>query len=274
LIKLFNSDDTIKILNPLTTENSDMRNSLLPGLVKDLKLNLSRQVGDIRLFEVGKIFIPKRDGQLPKEEKRFTAISTGKRQPEVWDNEDINLFDLKSIITKCLETITHSREITFSKTADIKFLHPGKSSYLSIQDTVIGFIGELHPDYSEKLGIDKTVNIMDIDLDKLLTHYNSDYNFTTLPKFPSVRRDISLIVDRDISAGEMINKINSVSNLVEEAWIFDYFQSESLGKYKKSVGISILLRSDEKTLTDEDANEVQKLAINELNNSLGAELRS
>ena len=274
LIKLFNSDDTIKILNPLTTENSDMRNSLLPGLVKDLKLNLSRQVGDIRLFEVGKIFIPKRDGQLPKEEKRFTAISTGKRQPEVWDNEDINLFDLKSIITKCLETITHSREITFSKTADINFLHPGKSSYISIQDTLIGIIGELHPDYSEKLGIDKTVNIMDIDLDKLLTHYKSDYNFTPLPKFPSVRRDISLIVDKDISAGEMINKINSVSNLVEEAWIFDYFQSESLGKDKKSVGISILLRSDEKTLTDEDANEVQKLAINELNNSLGAELRS
>ena len=66
----------------------------------------------------------------------------------------------------------------------------------------------------------------------------------------------------------------SVSNLVEDAWIFDNFQSESLGKDKKSVGISILLRSDQKTLTDEDANEVQKLAINELNNSLGAELRS
>ena len=95
-----------------------------------------------------------------------------------------------------------------------------------------------------------------------------------MPKFPSVRRDISLIVDTGVSAGEMISKISSVSSLVEDAWIFDYFQSESLGKDKKSVGISILLRSDQKTLTDEDANEVQKLAINELNNSLGAELRS
>ena len=89
-----------------------------------------------------------------------------------------------------------------------------------------------------------------------------------------MRRDISLVVDTDVSAGEMISKISSVSNLVEDAWIFDNFQSESLGKDKKSVGISILLRSDQKTLTDEDANEVQKLAINELNNSLGAELRS
>jgi len=274
LIKLFSSEGTLTILNPLTTENSDMRNSLLPGLIKDVKLNLSRQVGDVRLYEVGKIFIPKPEGQLPKEEKRFTAISTGKRQPELWDNEDINLFDLKSIITKSLETITHSAEVIFTKTSDIKFLHPGKSSNISIQDTVIGIIGELHPDYSEKLDINKTVNIIDIDLDKLLIHYNSDYNFTALPKFPSVRRDISLIVDKDISAGEMIKKVNSVSNLVEESWIFDYFQSESLGKNKKSVGISILLRSDEKTLTDEDANEVQKLAINELNSSLGAELRS
>jgi len=274
LIKLFNSEGTIKILNPLTSESSDMRTSLLPGLVKDLQLNLSRQVGDVRLFEAGKVFMPTRDGQLPKEEKRFTAISTGKRQPEVWDNEDINLFDLKSIITKCIETITHSSDISFSKSTEIKFLHPGKSSSIMIQDTEIGFIGELHPDYSEKLGIDKTVNILDIDLDKLLKHYSSDYQFTQLPRYPSVRRDISLIVDNNISAGEMIKKVNSVSELVEDAWIFDYFQSDTLGKDKKSVGISILLRSDQKTLTDEDANKVQKQAISELNNSLGAELRS
>ena len=173
LIKLFDSGDTIKILNPLTTENSDMRTSLLPGLVKDLKINLSRQVSDVRLFEVGKIFIPKGKGQLPKEEKRFTAIVSGKRQPEVWDKEDINYFDLKSIITKCLDTITHDDEINFSKTTDIKFLHPGKSSRIYINDTDIGIIGELHPDFSEKLDIDKTVNILDIDMDKLLQYYNS-----------------------------------------------------------------------------------------------------
>ncbi len=274
IIRLFNPGGTIKILNPLTTENSDMRTSLLPGLVKDLQLNLSRQVGDVRLFEVGKVFIPKREGQLPKEEKRFTSVSTGSRQPEVWGSEDLNYFDLKSIVTRCLEAITHGKEITFAKAADISFLHPGKSSGILIEDLKIGYIGELHPDYSEKLGIEEAVNIIDMDLDNLLDHYSSGYSYTPLPKFPSVRRDISLVVDRNISAGEMISKINSVSSLVEDAWIFDNFQSESFGKDKKSVGISILLRSDQKTLTDEDANEVQKLAINELNNSLGAELRS
>jgi len=162
----------------------------------------------------------------------------------------------------------------YSRVSGIEFLHPGKSSNIVVQDTEIGFIGELHPDYTEKLEIDKNVNILDINLNKLLLLYNSAYNFKPLPKFPSMRRDISLIVDKNVSAGDIINKINSVSSLVEDAWIFDYFQSESLGKDKKSVGISILLRSDNKTLTDDDANEVQKLAINELNNSLGAELRS
>lgn len=274
LIKLFNPAESINILNPLTTENSNLRTSLFPGLIKDLKLNLSRNVGDVRLFEVGKVFFPKREGQLPNEEKRFTAISTGKRQPEVWDNEELNFFDLKSIIARSLEAITRGSNIMYSRVNGIAFLHPGKSSNIVVQDTEIGFIGELHPDYTEKLEIDKNVNILDINLDKLLLLYNSAYNFKPLPKFPSVRRDISLIVDKNISAGDMINKINSVSSLVEGAWIFDYFQSESLGKDKKSVGISILLRSDNKTLTDDDANEVQKLAINELNNSLGAELRS
>lgn len=274
LIKLFNPAESINILNPLTTENSNLRTSLFPGLIKDLKLNLSRNVDDVRLFEVGKVFLPKREGRLPKEEKRFTAISTGRRQPEVWDNEELNFFDLKSIIAHGIEAITHGSNIMYSIESGIEFLHPGKSSNIVVQDTEIGFIGELHPDYTEKLQIDKNVYILDINLDKLLLLYNSAYHFKPLPKFPSVRRDISLIVDKKISAGDIINKINSVSRLVEDAWIFDYFQSESLSKDKKSVGISILLRSDIKTLTDDDANEVQKLAINELNNSLGAELRS
>ncbi|MGI9554171.1 MAG: phenylalanine--tRNA ligase subunit beta, partial [Thermodesulfobacteriota bacterium] len=96
----------------------------------------------------------------------------------------------------------------------------------------------------------------------------------SIPKFPSVRRDISLIVNKTVTAGEMISKINSVSNLVEDAWVFDLFEGDVLGNDKKSVGISILLRSEDKTLTDEDANKVQNLAISELNKTLGAELRS
>ena len=275
LISLFSSLETLKLINPLTSESSDMRTSLLPGLVKDLRINLSRQQHDVRLFECGKIYLPKGKGQLPKEETRFSAVATGRGQPEVWNNEEFNFFDLKNILDRGMQSLSLGSDLNFVKTDKIKFLHPGKSSKIFKDKTEIGFIGEIHPDYPDLLEIDKKFYILDFSVDILnVLLDNRTYGFKQLPRYPSVRRDISFIVNSDITAGEIISRVSSVSKLVKRAWVFDLFEGNSIGENKKSIGISMLLRSDEKTLTDEDANEIQNLAINELNLSLGAELRS
>jgi len=275
LLSMFSTSETLGLLNPLTNENSNMRTTILPGLIKDLKINLSRQVGDIRLFEYGKIFLPKGKGQLPKEETRFSAVATGRWQPEVWNNEEVSFFDLKNILNRGIERLSLGARMSFVKNDKTHFVHPGKSSTIFINDHELGVIGELDPDYLDKLEIDKKVYLLDMSIDILAELYKSySYSFKSVPKFPSVRRDISFIVNKNVTAGEIINKLSSVSNLVEDAWVFDLFEGDSLGKDKKSVGISLLLRSDDKTLTDEDANKVQNLAINELNKTLGAELRS
>ncbi|MGI9534027.1 MAG: phenylalanine--tRNA ligase subunit beta, partial [Thermodesulfobacteriota bacterium] len=275
LLNMFSTSETLSLLNPLTNESSNMRTSILPGLIKDLKINLSHQLNDVRLFEYGKVFFPKDKGQLPKEETRFSAVATGNGRPEVWNNEELNFFDLKNILNRGIENLSLGSSLKFEKDENTNFMHPGKSSTIFIDKTELGIIGELHPDYLDKLEIDKKVYLVDISIDVLNKLYNnSSYIFNSIPKFPSVRRDISLIVNKSVTSGEMISKINSVSNLVEDAWVFDLFEGDAMGKDKKSVGISILLRSDNKTLTDEDANNVQNLAINELNKSLGAELRS
>jgi len=275
LLRMFNPSDTINILKPLTNESCAMRNSMLPGLIKSVKTNLSHQVEDVRLFEYGKIFLPQGKDQLPKEEVRFSAVATGKKDPEVWSNEYFSFFDLKNIFTQGLGSLLLREKVAFVKNDNIQFLHPGKSAAVSFDAKEFGVIGELHPDYSDKLGIDKKVYILDVNLDTLTELYEScSYCFKPIPRFPSIRRDISFVVSKDVTAGQMIDKVKGVSKLVEDANVFDIFEGSRLGLNKKSVGISILIRSQNKTLTDEDANKVQNLAISKLNSSLGAEIRS
>ena len=275
LVQMFSTSETLDLLNPLTDGSSVMRTSILPGLIKDLKTNLSRQVSDIRLFEHGKVFLPKGKGQLPKEETRLSVVATGRRKLEVWNDGEFNFFDLKNVLNQVVESLSFQTRLKFVKNEKTNFLHPGKSSTIFADGIELGIIGELHPDYLDRLEIDKKVCLLDINVNVLAELYeNYSYSFKSIPKFPSVRRDISFIVDKNVTAGEMIDKVSGVSYLVEDAWVFDVFEGDTLSEDKKSVGISILLRSKDKTLTDEDANAVQNLAISELSSSLGAELRS
>lgn len=275
LLHLFDDKRGLKLLNPLTVESSEMRTYLLAGLLKNIKLNLSRQVQEIRLFETGKVFYPKRKGQLPKEEKRFAAVATGRRQPEVWNSEEFDFFDLKSVLDRGMNVLSLGPKIRYEYEHDIKFLHPGKSSKIYLDGKDIGFIGELHPDYFEKFEIEKRVYVLEINLDEVVEKYSKiKFEFMPLSKVPSVRRDIALIVDQKVTAGEVLDQMKKVSDLVEKTWVFDVFQGKSVGEGKKSLGISMLLRSGRETLTDEEANKVQDIALNKLHSSLGAELRS
>ena len=274
-LKLIDDKSGLELLNPLTMESSVMRTTLLVGLLENIKLNQSRQAQDIKLFEIGKVFYPNSNGELPEERKKFTAVATGSKEPEVWKEGDFDFFDLKGVVCGAFEALSLNSVLRFEEISDIKFLHHGKSSKICLGSKEIGFIGEFHPDFLEEFELEKKVYLLEIDLDELLETYSGMSTvFTPLPKFPSVKRDLSLIVDRGISSGEILEKMKKVSNLVEDAWIFDVFEGENVQKGKKSVGVSMLLRAQDKTLTDEEANKVQKKALNKLNSALGAELRS
>lgn len=275
-LKIFDNSSAINILNPISKEQSSMRTSILLGLVKNVKLNLTRQTQDIRLFESGKIFYPKDKGQLPYEVKKFAAVATGKKEPEIWNGKDIDFFDHKSILERSFEVLSVDSVINYEPVVGINFLHPGKSSLIKIGDQTLGFIGELHPDTLDKLEIDERVYVLEIDLPILSSSYiKSRKKFQPLPKYPSLKRDIALVVDEQISAQEILLKMKEVnSKIVEDAWVFDVYKGESLGSGKKSVAVSMLLRDKDKTLTDDDANKVQQKILKKLEKTLGAELRS
>lgn len=277
LLRTFGFEESIQIMNPISRELSEMRMSLLPSLVKNVRLNLSRQNQDVRLFESGKVFYPKDMDQLPNEVKKFAAIATGKRAPEIWDGEKFDFFDIKSVLERSLEVLSVDSRIDFeSISPDHGFLWPGKSSAVLVDGNVLGVVGELHPHLLEKLEISESVYVLELDLSLLSVVYTSfERKFSPLPKFPSLRRDIALVVDDAVPVREILSVIKKAdSGIIENAWVFDVYKGNSLEKGKKSVALSLILRNRERTLTDEDANRVQQDVLKSLEKTIGAELRS
>jgi phenylalanyl-tRNA synthetase beta chain len=282
LLSLYNESEQLRILNPLTKESSSMRTTLINGILRNVSLNLNHQAQDIRIFEIGRVYIPKENsssaltaGGLPKETTKITGAATGRRQLELWDKEEFDFFDIKGILERVLEAFSISSRIRFGDAREIRFLHPGKSARVLIESDEIGFLGELHPEFQERLGLSRRVYIFEIDLDKLIFfEKKTDKEFAPLPKFPSVRRDIALIVDDAISLGEILNEIKKLEfPLIEDLKVFDVFKGGPVAQGKKSVAVSMILRASDKTLTDDEANEVQAKTLRGLQQALGAELR-
>jgi phenylalanyl-tRNA synthetase beta chain len=273
-LSLFDETAPLRILNPLTNEGSAMKTNLISGIIKNVVLNLNRQAQDIRIFEVGKVYIPRENG-LPKEIRKIAGAAAGGRQPELWDKEEFDFFDLKGVLERVLEAFFVSNKVGFEEASQVRFLHPGKSAKIMIGNEEAGYLGELHPDFREKLEVSKRVYLFEFDLEKLSASENyTKKKFTALPKFPSVRRDIALIVDEDVPVGEILKEIRKIeSELIEEVSVFDVFKGGSVQKGKKSVAVSLILRALDRTLTDLEVDEVKKNGLNRLQLAIGAELR-
>ncbi|MGB2691556.1 MAG: phenylalanine--tRNA ligase subunit beta [Thermodesulfobacteriota bacterium] len=276
LLNNINKTEGLKILNPLTTESSVMRTSLVPGLLKNAALNLNHQEQDLRLFEIGKVYLPKENSELPNEVRKIAATATGTRMPEFWGKKEFDFFDFKSILQKGFQILNIWNDVEFQDAQEIEFLHPGKSVRLFLDGKEFGYLGELHPDLSEKLEISKKLYVLEIDLDQTAAISKEQRkSFKPLPKFPSVRRDIALIVDEAIPVGGILDEIDKVgSSLIEDAAIFDVYTGEHVEEGKKSVAVSLHLRASDKTLTEEEINKVQEKTLKKLGLALGAELRT
>ncbi|MCY3972669.1 MAG: phenylalanine--tRNA ligase subunit beta, partial [Candidatus Dadabacteria bacterium] len=275
LLRAFSPDPAVEILNPISRDLSVMRNTMLAGLMKNLKFNLSRQLPAARLFETGKVFFHKGSGQLPREERMFAAVAAGAGDARLWEREGFDFFDMKGLAEKTLATAFNVPEgaAVFESGADKPCFHPGKSARIAIGGETIGNLGEIHPETARAFELEGVV-ALELNLEKLYALAGEGgRGFSPLPKFPSLRRDVAFVVKKEIEAGSMVSGVRGVSPLVERVWIFDLFEDKSLGDGMKSVGISMVLRSAEKTLTDEDANLVCEKAVKTLGDSFGARVR-
>lgn len=254
---------TVVIKNPLGEDFSIMRTTMIPSMMESLGRNYSRSNDEARLFEMGKIYLPKEDtAELPEEVNTLTIGIYGKA----------DFFDVKGVVENVLEALG-IKKFSVSRETENPIFHPGKTAKLIVNRQEAGVIGEIHPDVIENYGVDTSVYIAQINLDVLYANTIVEKSYKPLPKFPAITRDIAVLVDDAILVAELEEIVKKQGgNLVESVKLFDVYKGKQVPEGKKSVAYSIVYRGVT-TLKDEDVNKVHDKILRTMEMKLGAILR-
>ena len=279
----------LKVANPMTREQEFLRTSLRAGLLSTLSHNQKFEQAGIRLFEIGKVFLPpsipviatlsetkgnqSQEGrELPQEKELLCAVLSGSRAELSWqaDKEPLDFLDAKGVVEIVLNQLGLKASFEIS---DDEGLFPGRGANIIVDDDKVGIVGDLHPKVAQAFELSDAVCLIEIDMEKLLTRITGIKEYHSIPRFPSVSRDIALVVDEQVSYGSVEEIIQSFS-LVTQTTLFDLYRGEQIPEGKKSFAIRIVYQSPSHTLTDEEVNQTQEQMLGRLHQKLGATLRS
>jgi len=260
----------LKVANPMTREQEYLRTNLRSGLLATLSHNQKFEQGGVRLFELGKVFLP-RGRDLPEEKEMLCAVLSGPRAELSWqaDKEPLDFFDTKGVAESLLNQL--GLRATFNIDDD-EILLPGRGANIIIEDDKVGIVGSVHPRVAQAFELSNAICLIEIDLEKLLTKITGLKEYQPIPRFPNVIRDIALVVDEQVSYRTVENIIQSFP-LVMEVTLFDLYQGKQIPEGKKSFAIRIIYQSPNHTLTDEEVDQTQEQMLARLNQELGATLR-
>jgi phenylalanyl-tRNA synthetase beta chain len=248
-----------------------MRDKVFPSLVQNAVLNINRNEKDVLLFEVAKVF-KGRGEKLSKEPLHLGILLTGMVSEGLSGERKVDFYDLKGVVESLFEFLKIKGE--FEAVSNISYLHPGQSAKVVVKGEEVGFIGKLHPDILEKLDVKQDIFIGEFNIDRLLElSKEKRIAFKQIPKFPPVTRDIAVLVGIDTPVGELEKIIRGSAKYLEKMRLFDIYMGEGIPEGKKSVAFSLVFRSPEKTLSDEETNRILNGIIKELE-KVGATLRA
>ncbi len=260
----------LELANPISSDLSVMRVGLWPGLIDTLAKNLNRQQNQVKVFECGLKFVLQ-DNEL-SQKKVLGGIVSGLTAPQLWcqDKREVDFFDLKADIER-LFTLSGSNNFSFEK-GEHEALHPGQTAQIKKSGKPIGWIGRIHPALESELSLGQSALLFEIEFDALPRKKTSNYE--NISRFPSIRRDISIIVSEAISYQSIQASIKSVApDFLNEIVLFDVFQDERIGIDHKSFALGLLFQAASHTLTDEEVEDAIKVILSDLNIQYGAKLR-
>jgi phenylalanyl-tRNA synthetase beta chain len=264
-------EQAIELANPISAELSVMRTSLWPGLIQALVYNLNRQHDRVRLFEVGRSFRGTNDNV--EQHRQIAGVVCGSRYAEQWAEKQrpVDFFDIKADVEALLD-LGSEENIRFVSEQH-PALHPGQSARIYQGDIAIGWIGAIHPRLNKPLELSANAYVFELTLSAVLKAKVP--SFESLSKFPAIRRDLALLVNATVTAGEIEHCLNGVrSDILKSIQLFDVYSGAGVEDDKKSIAIAFQLQHSERTLTDEEVDAVIETVTETLNQQVGATIRA
>ena len=258
--------NAITISNPLGEDYSIMRTTTINGMLTSLATNYNRRNKDVRLYELGNVYLPKSLPltELPEERMHFTLGMYGAG----------DFFDMKGVCEEFFEKIGMKERVTYDPKAGKTYLHPGRQANMCYGGKVIGYLGEVHPAVADNYGIGDKAYIAVIDILAVLEFAGFVHKFTGIAKYPAVTRDLSLVVPREVLAGQIEEVLEQRGGKILESYeLFDIYEGSQIKEGYKSMAYSVVFRNHDKTLEESEINAVMKKILNGLT-GLGIELRS
>ncbi len=256
----------ITISNPLGEDYSIMRTTTLNGMLTSLATNYNRRNKNVRLYEIGKVYLPKSLPltELPDERVHFTLGMYG----------DGDFFDMKGVCEEFFEKAGMKKKVYYTPDSGKPWLHPGRQANIIYEGSVVGYLGEVHPLVADAYGIGEKTYIAVIDILDILKYAGFDHKYTGIAKYPAVTRDLSMVVPKSVLAGDIEKMLEQRGGKILESYqLFDVYEGSQIKEGYKSMAYSIVFRDHERTLEEADITAVMKKILNGLT-SLGIELRS
>ncbi|MEW6334791.1 MAG: phenylalanine--tRNA ligase subunit beta [Thermodesulfobacteriota bacterium] len=265
----------VEIRNPLTEEQAVMRTTMVYSLLLNAGKNADCGRFDLKIFELGRTFIGRGAGELPLEENRLACMLAGLRYEDRWHSGDLraDFYDLKGCIENMLDACCIPMP-SFRSGMHEPFLHPGKSCGVYSGEDRIGSLGEVHPDVLARMDLKGPIVVCELDLDRMAALSARKISFRSIPRFPSSSRDVAFLVRTDQEAREILLPAGDPpEELLEKVQIFDIYEGKNLPAGTKSLGLRFSYRSADRTLTDDEVNEVHGRIVKRIVGATGAAIR-
>ena len=266
--------EPMKLDFPMSSDHVATRMNIVSGLLNDIAYNVARNVDNVALYEEGRVFLPMGD-ERPVEQEHLAAAVTGQMVANSWNKKDqpADFFQLKGIVERYLKNMGIAGKITYVPTSDRQEMHPGRTADIMVDDQLVGFIGQVHPQTAKEYKIPETY-VFELNLELLLAAPKIENEYTPISKYPSITRDIALLVDDDVENATIVEAIKQKSGAyLKDIHLFDVYAGSHLPAGKKSLAYTLTYQDDKGTLTEDQVNTAFDKVTAYLQDKVDAEIR-
>lgn len=269
----------VEIMNPLVAEQTEMRRSLIPGLLQSVEYNIKHSTANVQLYEIGTLFFGRENASAPKERESVAGVLSGSMGDVTWNRKPMPLrfFDGKGVVEELLSQLRIPK-VRFRPADgdDCAFLQPGRGAEVLSGGTVLGWVGEIHPDARDVYGIDIPVVAFELNLEALIKGAGAQEAYREFSQFPSVEHDLAIVVDDDVTCEDLERRLRSAGGkLLVGVRLFDVYRDPvRVGVGKKSMAFALTYRADDHTLTSEEVERAHSKLVTKVCKATGGEVRS